>query len=95
MDKFVVRRAVARFILAHIRWGHSYRVYYSQSELADILNVRSATVSDWVHLKSDIGLFTFLRICQAFAVKGNSFQDVFFEFFEFLSTEIRRKREFR
>lgn len=62
MDNLSVRKSV-RILLSHnIGWGRRFR---DQNALASFLGVRPATVSGWMNAKSDIPLFTFLRICQA------------------------------
>lgn len=84
MDKYSVRRSVSIFIALHVGWG---RRFYNQNALADFLSVRPATVSGWANRKSDIGLFTLLRICQAFSFDRKEYRSGILEFLDILDRQ--------
>jgi hypothetical protein len=88
MSKFTVRRSIQRFVNSHIGWQSSFRSY---GDLAAYLLVRPATVSSWVNAKSDISLFTFLRISLAFSLRRKErISRIVMEFLKILDAETKK-----
>jgi len=67
MDKYKFRFAVSQFLFEYRQRGFAYGGYLEQSDIADALGVRQATVSSWCHADSCISAFMFFRLLQVFA----------------------------